>query len=317
MMAVDPTDDCTFWYTQEYYAATSTAGWQTRVGSFNFPNCPLTIANVHANNVNANSAVVTWRTNNSASSRVDYGTTGNYGSSSSDFANVTNHSMTISGLANNTTYHYKVTSTDTFDQTSTSSDATFATYTNLLNNGGFEGGGTGWTMPPQASIDLNPADAHSGNNSLQLVATAPWQLSWQAVPISAGQTYAFTGWGRSNAAGGVFTLVSYDGTWNEVGHTNAGFPATGNWVPVTSTFTAPAAAVRLVVEPQSSASGTFWFDDISLTRSAGRWRNRGGDQRHGDQHHGVQLLDHLPDRRAAAAGVEPELGRRQNHRQPS
>jgi hypothetical protein len=39
MMAVDPTDDCTFWYTQEYYALTSTAAWQTRVGSFKFPNC--------------------------------------------------------------------------------------------------------------------------------------------------------------------------------------------------------------------------------------------------------------------------------------
>src|SRR5260370_1404463 len=39
MMAVAPTDDCTFWYTQEYYALTSTAGWQTRVGSFTFPNC--------------------------------------------------------------------------------------------------------------------------------------------------------------------------------------------------------------------------------------------------------------------------------------
>jgi hypothetical protein len=39
MIAVDPTDDCTFWYTQEYYAVTSIAGWQTRVGSFTFPNC--------------------------------------------------------------------------------------------------------------------------------------------------------------------------------------------------------------------------------------------------------------------------------------
>jgi hypothetical protein len=39
MMAVDPTDDCTFWYTQEYYAATTTASWQTRVGSFGFPRC--------------------------------------------------------------------------------------------------------------------------------------------------------------------------------------------------------------------------------------------------------------------------------------
>jgi hypothetical protein len=39
MMAVDPTDDCTFWYTQEYYTATSDRGWRTRIGSFKFPNC--------------------------------------------------------------------------------------------------------------------------------------------------------------------------------------------------------------------------------------------------------------------------------------
>jgi hypothetical protein len=39
MLAVDPTDDCTFWYTQEYYTTTSSAGWQTRIGSFKFPAC--------------------------------------------------------------------------------------------------------------------------------------------------------------------------------------------------------------------------------------------------------------------------------------
>jgi len=39
MMVVDPLDDCTFWYTQEYYASTSDAGWQTRIGSFSLPNC--------------------------------------------------------------------------------------------------------------------------------------------------------------------------------------------------------------------------------------------------------------------------------------
>lgn len=40
MMAVDPSDDCTFWYTQEYYAAKSDSGWKTRIGSFRFPSCP-------------------------------------------------------------------------------------------------------------------------------------------------------------------------------------------------------------------------------------------------------------------------------------
>jgi hypothetical protein len=37
-MSVDPTDDCTFWYTQEYYTA-SGGNWQTRIGSFKFPSC--------------------------------------------------------------------------------------------------------------------------------------------------------------------------------------------------------------------------------------------------------------------------------------
>lgn len=38
-MTVDPVDDRTFWFTTEYY--TSTGGsWQTRIGSFKFPNAP-------------------------------------------------------------------------------------------------------------------------------------------------------------------------------------------------------------------------------------------------------------------------------------
>jgi hypothetical protein len=38
-MSVDPEDECTFWYTTEYYARTSTAGWQTRIASFRNPEC--------------------------------------------------------------------------------------------------------------------------------------------------------------------------------------------------------------------------------------------------------------------------------------
>ena len=38
-MNVDPTDDCTFWYTTEYYAATSTSTWSTRISSVKFPGC--------------------------------------------------------------------------------------------------------------------------------------------------------------------------------------------------------------------------------------------------------------------------------------
>jgi hypothetical protein len=39
MLSVDPTDNCTFWFTSEYLSATGSAPWQTRVGSFTFPSC--------------------------------------------------------------------------------------------------------------------------------------------------------------------------------------------------------------------------------------------------------------------------------------
>jgi len=43
-MSIDPSDDCTFWYTQEYQASTQSANWNTRIGSFKFPSCGLTLA---------------------------------------------------------------------------------------------------------------------------------------------------------------------------------------------------------------------------------------------------------------------------------
>jgi hypothetical protein len=39
MMGIDPLDDCTFWYTQEYYSSSSSSSWQTRIGAFRFPSC--------------------------------------------------------------------------------------------------------------------------------------------------------------------------------------------------------------------------------------------------------------------------------------
>ncbi|MGH9365010.1 MAG: carboxypeptidase regulatory-like domain-containing protein, partial [Thermoanaerobaculia bacterium] len=39
-MNIDPVDDCTFWYTQEYIGQSGSGQpWQTRIGSFKFPSC--------------------------------------------------------------------------------------------------------------------------------------------------------------------------------------------------------------------------------------------------------------------------------------
>ena len=39
MLAVDPTDDCTFWFTSEYAQTTGSAPWRTRIGSFKLADC--------------------------------------------------------------------------------------------------------------------------------------------------------------------------------------------------------------------------------------------------------------------------------------
>ena len=38
-LVLDPSNDCTFWYTNEYYVTTTSFDWHTRIGSFTFPNC--------------------------------------------------------------------------------------------------------------------------------------------------------------------------------------------------------------------------------------------------------------------------------------
>src|SRR5881275_149475 len=39
-MAIDPSDDCTFWYTNEYIPSDGAFNWKTRIASFRLPGCP-------------------------------------------------------------------------------------------------------------------------------------------------------------------------------------------------------------------------------------------------------------------------------------
>ncbi|HEX8880171.1 MAG TPA: Ig-like domain repeat protein [Candidatus Acidoferrum sp.] len=38
-MSIDPVDDCTFWYTNEYLTSNGSFNWNTRIGSFKFTSC--------------------------------------------------------------------------------------------------------------------------------------------------------------------------------------------------------------------------------------------------------------------------------------
>jgi hypothetical protein len=47
-MSVDPADDCTFWYTNEYLTTNGTFNWNTRIGSFKFTSCGRTGSSLSA-----------------------------------------------------------------------------------------------------------------------------------------------------------------------------------------------------------------------------------------------------------------------------
>ncbi len=42
-LAIDPVDDCTFWYTNQYLPANGSANWNTRIASFSFPACTASL----------------------------------------------------------------------------------------------------------------------------------------------------------------------------------------------------------------------------------------------------------------------------------
>ncbi len=43
-LTIDPVDDTTFWYTNEYYESDSPSAWRTRIGSFKFPSAPVPLS---------------------------------------------------------------------------------------------------------------------------------------------------------------------------------------------------------------------------------------------------------------------------------
>ena len=96
-------------------------------------NVPPAISSVAAS-PGGTSAVITWTTNVASSSRVDYGTSsGSLNLNTSNPSLVTAHSITLTGLTATTTYFYRVTSVDTYGNTSSSpaSPASFVTTANL------------------------------------------------------------------------------------------------------------------------------------------------------------------------------------------
>lgn len=88
---------------------------------------PPVISNINVETTNT-TAVVTWKTNETADSLIEYGlTTGYEKPSVSDAALVTAHTLNLTGLQADTTYNYRLTSSDYNHNAASTTNLTFRT----------------------------------------------------------------------------------------------------------------------------------------------------------------------------------------------
>ena len=130
-LSCDPVERGTYWYTQEYFATTSSAGWRTRIASFKWKNPPA-VSTTMATGITCSGATLNGSvTPNGAATtyHFDWGTSAAYGftttpaSAGSGYA-VNNVSAPLTGLTGGTTYHYRLVATSP-DGTTNGSDMTF------------------------------------------------------------------------------------------------------------------------------------------------------------------------------------------------
>ncbi len=88
------------------------------------------ISGAAVSDINNNSVKISWTTNEPSTTKVQFGTTTLYGRSVTSDVLTTSHSITLPNLAGATTYHYRLISTDSSGNTTTTNDSTFMTLAN-------------------------------------------------------------------------------------------------------------------------------------------------------------------------------------------
>ncbi|WP_207494797.1 endo-1,4-beta-xylanase [Aridibaculum aurantiacum] len=147
---------------------------------------------------------------------------------------------------------------------------TVAAATELINNGGFENGLTGWsvfnTNGATISAGSGPTEVRTGNGSMKVVNPTAWpggqwrvQVSSSNFPTVVGRQYSVTYWVKAASAGGSIRLST--------GPTNAQYQGDQtigtNWQMITFTFTANIASTTFLFD-MGQVANTYYIDDVSV-----------------------------------------------------
>jgi hypothetical protein len=191
-MAVDPTDNCTFWYTDEYEPANGSFNWHTRISSFTLPNCAAVATNDFSLAVSPTSGSVAAGSSatTTVSTAVTAGAAQSVSLSASGLptgatATFNPASVTAGGSSTLTLATTTATPSGTYSVTVTGTGAS-ATHTATyaltvtggtsgggVTNGGFETGSlSGWTATGPVT-GVTTSGPHSGTYAALLGSTSP------------------------------------------------------------------------------------------------------------------------------------------------
>ena len=216
-MSIDPVDDCTFWYTQEYYpAGTTSFNWRTRIASFKFPGCGGAVTNDFS--ISANPASLTLGPGASGTSTISTAVTSGSaetvaltvsGTPAGASASLSPTSVTAGGSSTLTvnagtaaagTYTLTITGTAT---SATHSTTVSLTITSVTNDFSISANPTSLALSGKHSSGTSTISTAVTSGGTQTVT-----FSISGVPRGATSTFSPT----SVSAGGSSTLTVNSGT---------------------------------------------------------------------------------------------------------
>ena len=196
-MVVDPSDDCTFWYVDQYEKVSGTFNWHTNIGSFNFSGCGGGGTPDFSLSANPNSVTVIQGSSGTSTITV---------TPINGFSGSVN--LSASGLPSGVTAGFSPNPTTTTSTLTLTASSTATTGTVTVTITGVSGGLTHTTT---LSLTVNPSGGGPG------VSLSPPSLSWGSVKVgvtSAPKTTVLTNTGTATltfssiTVSGDFALVT-------------------------------------------------------------------------------------------------------------
>ncbi|HVB98439.1 MAG TPA: hypothetical protein VNJ12_03790 [Candidatus Dormibacteraeota bacterium] len=231
-MSIDPSDDCTFWYTTEYKASSGSFNWNTYMDSFKFSGCGSTTTTAPAAptlstpTAGDSQVSLTWTASSGASYYNVYRSTSS-GSGFTSIASPTSTSYTDTAVTNGTTYYYYVTAVSSggeskpSNQVSATPQAPTApnapTSLTVTSPGRSGKDNLSWTQSTSSNVTQNNIYRATGTGGTYgLLATVSATTSFSDSNTTKGTTYCYE-----------VTALNSSGQESQPSNSSCATPATG------------------------------------------------------------------------------------------